>query len=158
LKEEVLAKLKADHALSKDERSLALQIAQRHVENPVHLNYLAWNIAKRPGLNQESYGLALRQAEAAVRLDQKEGYYLNALAVAQYRMGLFAEAVSNLSNRPGLLAFLAMAQHRLGKKDEAQAAMNRLRELIKEPIYAQHPEDQAFLKEAEAVLKEPAGK
>ena len=51
-----------------------------------------------------------------------------------------------------------MAQHRLSKKDEAQPAMNRLRELMKKPEWANNEEAQAFLKEAEAVLKVSAGK
>jgi uncharacterized protein HemY len=145
---------------------LALQLSQSHVNNPAYLNELAWNSAKAPGRNQDNYALALRQGEAAVRWEPNNGLILNTLGVAQYRMGLFAEAASTLSqsnnlnkqSQPTDWAFLAMAQHRLGKKDETEAAMKQLRELMKKPEWAQNPEAQAFLKEAEAVLKEPAGK
>jgi hypothetical protein len=51
-----------------------------------------------------------------------------------------------------------MANHRLGMTDEARAAMNRTRELMSGSEAAEFLDAQAFPKEAEAVLKEPAGK
>jgi Flp pilus assembly protein TadD len=150
---------------NESDRAFALDVAQKHKEDAMQLSELAWKAATVPAQGKETYALALRQAEGLVRLYQS-GENLNTLGVAQYRMGLFAEAARTLSKsnelnkrvQPADWAFLAMAHHRLGKKDEAQAAMNGLRELMKKGNLAQNPEAQTFLQEAEAVLKEPPGK
>jgi hypothetical protein len=54
---------------------------------------------------------------------------------------------------PSGLAFLAMSQHQLGQKEQAQATLARLREVMKQPRWAKNAEAQGFLREAEAVLK-----
>jgi hypothetical protein len=53
------------------------------------------------------------------------------------------------------LAVLAMTQHASGQKDQAQATLGRLREIMMILYWAKNEEAQAFLREAEAVLKEP---
>jgi hypothetical protein len=91
------------------------------------------------------------------------------MGIAQYRVGQYKEALETLtqsdqlntvrfnSSIPGDLAFLAMAQHRLGHQEPAQAALQRLREAMKTPRWANNTEAQAFLREAEACLREPPG-
>jgi tetratricopeptide (TPR) repeat protein len=120
------------------------------------------------GLNAtHAYALALRQAEAAVRLDPGAGSIVNTLGVAQYRTGRYAEALATLTKseklniaqvgiHPGDLAFLAMAQHQLGKTDEAKAMLGRLRELMKQPRWANDAEAQGFLREAEGLVGDKA--
>jgi len=51
------------------------------------------------------------------------------------------------------MAFLAMAQYRLGHKEQAQANLNRLREMLVKPKYARDKEAQGFLRETEMLLK-----
>jgi hypothetical protein len=46
-----------------------------------------------------------------------------------------------------------MAQHQLGKKDEAQATLGRLREVMKQPGWANDAEAQGFLREAEELIE-----
>jgi hypothetical protein len=58
--------------------------------------------------------------------------------------------ISNVSF-PGNLAFLALAQHRLGHTDQAQAALRRLREALKKPLWAKDEGSRAFLREAEVI-------
>jgi hypothetical protein len=78
--------------------------------------------------------------------------------MAQYRCGLTAEAIATLTRstelnkgeRPGGLAFLTMAQHRLGHRREAHDALGRLREVMKNPQWA-NSQAQALLREAEAI-------
>jgi len=53
---------------------------------------------------------------------------------------------------PADLAFLAMTQQQLGHAKEAQAELQRLRERMKDPRWAQDAEAQGFLREAEALL------
>jgi hypothetical protein len=53
------------------------------------------------------------------------------------------------------LAFLAMAQRRLGNTKEAGVALGRLREIMKQPGWPANAEPQGFLREAEALFAEP---
>jgi Flp pilus assembly protein TadD len=85
--------------------------------------------------------------------------FLRALGVAQYRTGLMAEALATLTRsndwnaeqQPGDLAFLALAQQRLGRSEEARAALDRLREVMKKSDRVGDQEAQGFLREAETI-------
>ena len=106
-------------------------------------------MVRNPGADPLKYHLALRQAEAAGRLTspQAEYYrvYLSTLGKGQYRVGLYREAVESLERAnslystddvfkggpPANFGFLAMAYHRLGQKEKAQAALDRLRQFVK---------------------------
>lgn len=166
LREEVLVTLQTDPTLSAVDRDLTLQIAQAYRQYPNSLNEAAWNTAKAREAGQEAYALAKRQAEAAVLLAPGDGNILNTLGVAQYRIGQYAEAVTTLSQSdkintvryqgsiPSDLAFLAMAQHRLGQKEQAAATAVRLREVMKQGRWAKDDEAQAFLRETEAVVQD----
>jgi WD40 repeat protein/tRNA A-37 threonylcarbamoyl transferase component Bud32 len=164
LRDEVLTSLRKETMLSESERDFALQVARTHSENPWRLNLAAWEKVKTAKLAREAYALALRQAEAAIRLTPGDGYILNTLGVAQYRMGQFSEAAATLTRSEKLnageegslpmdLAFLAMSQHQLGRKEEAQATLRRLREAMKKESWTQDAEAQGFLREAEALLQ-----
>jgi hypothetical protein len=59
----------------------------------------------------------------------------------------------NRQGQPADWAFLAMAQHRLGKKDEAETAMNRLRQMMKDRAFTENKEAKDFQKEAEITLR-----
>jgi hypothetical protein len=54
---------------------------------------------------------------------------------------------------PASLAFLAMAQHQLGRKEQAQATLARLREAMKELRCAKDADSAAFLREAETLIE-----
>jgi WD40 repeat protein/serine/threonine protein kinase len=54
---------------------------------------------------------------------------------------------------PGDLAFLAMAQHQLGQKEQARATLARLRQAPKRPQGAKNAEAQGFLREAAALIE-----
>jgi hypothetical protein len=85
--------------------------------------------------------------------------------MAQYRVGRYEDAVKSLMGAPGTsaaasqpalpanLAFLAMAQHRLGHKNEAQAALQSLCAAVRDPQCPQMETAHVFLNEAEALLK-----
>jgi dipeptidyl aminopeptidase/acylaminoacyl peptidase len=164
LRDEVFSRLRKEPALTDSDRDFAFHVAQTHQEYPWQLYAAAWERVKTADLAREAYALALRQAEAAVRLDPGDGNILNTLGVAQYRMGQYAEAVATLTQSdkinaekggslPADLAFLAMAQHRLGRKEQTQATLGRLREALKQPRWANDAESQGFLREAEALLQ-----
>jgi aminoglycoside phosphotransferase family enzyme len=61
------------------------------------------------------------------------------------------------NSEPADLAFLAMALHRLGRTETSRATLNHLREVLRDSQAAASAENQAFLREAEAVLASPAG-
>src|SRR5262249_37778682 len=99
-----------------------------------------------------------------VRLVPGDGLIFNTLGVAQYRTGRYADVLATLTQAEKLndakgglqsadLAFLAMAQHQLGKKDDAQATLGRLRELVKLPRWSIAAEAQSFLREAEELIE-----
>ena len=52
------------------------------------------------------------------------------------------------------LAFITMALHRLGRTEEARAALQRLREQMKSPKDVDDVESRAFAAEAERLLGE----
>jgi WD40 repeat protein/serine/threonine protein kinase len=166
LREEVIAALRKDPMLNEHDREFALQVAQTtHGENALALNNAAWKVVKTRDARKDSYALALRQAEAAVQEAPGSSSILNTLGVAQYRMGLYADALATMTksekgnatkegSNPTELAFLAMSQHQFAKKVEAQATLARLLEVMKQPRWANNAEAQGFLREAEETLKE----
>jgi hypothetical protein len=176
LREEVIAALGKDATLCEADRAFALQVAQTRPQDSVplldvaqRLNDAAWDVAKTSSAGKEPYALALRQAEAAVRLAPGDRFILNTLGVAQYRTGRYAEALATLTRSeklnateegadPADLAFLAMVQHQLGKKDEAKVTLARLRNVMKQPRWASDAEAQGFLREAEQLLEDKATK
>jgi hypothetical protein len=168
LREEVLAALHQDASLDEADRQFAGAAAQSYRENPWSLNEAAWNVVKIAGADKEVYVRALRYIKAAVHLEPEEGFFLNTLGVSQYRLVRYADALATLTKSdkrnatregslPADLAFLAMAQHQLGKKDEAKATLGRLREIMKHPSWAKNTESAGFLREAEELIEGKAG-
>jgi WD domain, G-beta repeat len=168
LKADVLASLRDDKTLEDGVRQRALSLAGQFEEPSARaLNEAGWAVVRQPALNPFQYQLAKRQASAACRLEPGNGMYLNTLGIAQYRVARYEEAVetltqsdklnaaANMGSLPADLAFLAMAQHQLGRKEEAQATLGRLREAMKDPRWAQGEENQGILREAEALLAAP---
>jgi WD40 repeat protein len=168
LREEVMGALRQDATLNEVDRKSALELAQSHPEEPLSLNDAAWIVAKSRESGKEAYARALRQAETAVRLAPEKGANLNTLGVTQYRVGRYADALVTLTKSeklnatkegsiPADLAFLAMTQHKLGKKDQAKATLDRLREVMKQPRRGRDTEARSFLREAEELIEGKAG-
>jgi WD40 repeat protein len=161
IKEEVLAALRKDTTLGDSDRAFALQVAEAYPGESPLLNQAAWAVVQSKHATQEAYALALRRAEIAARLAPEDGSILTTLGVAQYRIGQHAEAVATLLKADKLstpryegshmanLAFLAMAQHQLGHREQAQATFGRLKGSMKQPHGAKHDRARAFLREAE---------
>ena len=96
------------------------------------LNNASWTVVAKPGADAAAYRQALLQAEEASRLAPNDHTFLNTLGVAQYRLEKYREAVETLTHSdqlhaarnggsvPADLAFLAMAQGRLGQSAKAQ--------------------------------------
>ena len=54
---------------------------------------------------------------------------------------------------PEALPFLAMAQHRLGLKGQAQVTLKQLQQTMKKPEWASQAEAQGFVREAAALIE-----
>jgi WD40 repeat protein/serine/threonine protein kinase len=164
LGEEVIAVLRRNPMLNEHDRKFALQVVHNHGEDLLELTNAAWKAVKTRDAGKDSYALALRQAEAAVKVAPGIGFTYNTLGIAQYRMGRYADALATLrkseklnatkdGSKPADLAFLAMSEHQLGKGDEAKATLARLREVMKQPFWAGYAEAQGFLREAEELIE-----
>jgi hypothetical protein len=164
LREEVLAALRQDRTLEEADRTFAVEVAQSHGEDVRSLNEAAWKVVKGRDAGKQDYARALHFAEAAVRSAPLNSFLLNTLGVAQYRVGRYADALATLTkseklnatkqgSHPADLAFLAMTQHQLDKKDEAKATLGRLREATKQPRWARNAEAVGFLREAEELIE-----
>jgi eukaryotic-like serine/threonine-protein kinase len=160
---EVLESLRADSTLSEPVRREALALAENMREDPQRVNQASWSVVRSPGAEPAAYDRASRLAEVACRLSPRNGVYLTTLGVAQYRLGRYREAVESLTrsdrlnavanngSAPADLAFLALAQHRLGQTELARATLCRLREAMKKPNWDEDEEAQSLLLEAEAI-------
>jgi WD40 repeat protein len=161
---EVLASLRDDSTLSEPVRRQALALAEQLPENARNLDIASWEVVRAPGAGAAAYDRALRQAEAACRLVPDDGNYLNTLGAAQYRAGNYHDAVSTLTRSgplnaavhdgplPEDLAFLALAQYRLGQTAQARGTLGRLREAMKNQKWAEDDEDaQSIAREAETI-------
>ncbi len=168
LREDVLERLHNDDALSAPVRNKALILAERYPQDPNHLNNASWEVVRRPDSGTEDYRRALRYAEAACRLMPREPTFINTLGVARYRAGQYREALADLDRSlqinaprfggpiPADLAYIAMAQHRLGQTTEARTTLKRLREAMKAQRWSADEESKAFLTEAMALIDRPA--
>jgi WD40 repeat protein/serine/threonine protein kinase len=159
LRDDVLAALKAQPAADPEIQAASLKLAGIWPESANECNIVAWPLVSDPGRADTNYQRGLRLAQAACRLKPENGLYLNTLGVAQYRIGLMAEALATLTRSnelnkerlPADLAFLALAQHGLGQSEKARDTLGRLREVMKSPEWARDPAAQAFLHEAETI-------
>ena len=159
LRDDVLAALKAQPAADPEIQAACLKLAGTWPESALECNNAGWALVRDPGRPEADYQRGLRLAKAACRLEPENGAFLNTLGVAQYRCGLIAEALATLTRsndlnqekEPADLAFLALAQHRLGQSEKARDTLGRLREVMKNPASAGDPESQAFLREAETI-------
>jgi DNA-binding beta-propeller fold protein YncE len=159
LREEVIDAIRNDPQMGPDLKSVALALTDVVPESGLALNRASWEVVRRPGASGAAYRLALRRAEAACRLFPQWGPLINTLGVAQYRVGLNRDALatlmkSNELNRgrlPADLAFLAMAQFRLERRDAARSTLRTLQEQMTRPGSIYSEEDQSFLREAETL-------
>jgi hypothetical protein len=141
-------------------RDLALSLVDGYHEetNPETYHKASWALVRQPYLNAFQYRFALLQAEHACRLAPDRQEYRLGLGAALYRAGHYREAIETLEkadrlkkDSPAVLAFLALAHHRLGQYALARADLGRLRELMKQPEQARNEEAQGFLPEVEAI-------
>src|SRR5207302_607456 len=94
---DVVAYLRRTASFGAGVRQAALAAAEQHRGNPLWLNNLSWRTVSKPDMPPDAYRKALRQAEEAVQLEPRIGYYVNTLGVAQYRVGQYQQALETLT-------------------------------------------------------------
>ena len=94
---------------------------------------------------------------------------MTTVGMLQYRLGKYDQAIKTLAleknfdaknagvSLPACVAIIAMAHHRLGRNSQANAALARLRALMKPQQNHNEKELRALLTEAEALLKASRG-
>jgi hypothetical protein len=166
-RDELIERFRADTTLDDSVRKQALDLAERMPEDPDRLFTLAMNVIAQPGKSAEQYAQALSRAESAARLVPTNVNYENMVGMGQYRVGQYDKAATILEKADAIyvskgiprggtpynLAFLAMTYDKLGKSAEAKAALERLRERMKQPAFAKSSLYQAMLREAEAQIE-----
>lgn len=127
------------------------------------LRKASWLIARDPDQEKAAYELALKASEAYLAEEPDEFQVVTARGILEYRLGRFEAALATLKRSdahfmeqeggsPADITFLALAHKRLGHDDEARAAFNRLRGLMKFEKFGSHSTALAFLAEAEALI------
>jgi dipeptidyl aminopeptidase/acylaminoacyl peptidase len=162
LKDQLRDRLKADDNLSDAERRVALEFAERALEDPGALGSRARKLARNAGLPDADYTLALRLAEAARAAGPDDPAVLGTLGVAQYRAGQHAAAVTTLARCLEVYgpaydwdlteaAFLALAHQRLGQKELAMTYADRVRARAEAPVTPADEDLRGLLREFEAL-------
>jgi WD40 repeat protein/serine/threonine protein kinase len=163
-KRDVIDQLRVTDFIWPAARDKALKLADRYREEtrPEVYHEAARGRVRQSHLNATQYQIALRQAETACRLAPKETRYAVTLGMAQYRAGEYKEAFQTLSRLEKTkdasmetTAFLAMTLYRLGQKEDAKAALGRLRAAVKDLQAGKDVQALDLLKEAQALM-EPA--
>jgi WD40 repeat protein/serine/threonine protein kinase len=170
LPQEVTAAIRVDPTITEAVREQALAwvepcrrilVRAETVRNAIALNDASATVVLNPRAAASAYRRALQLAEDACALMPENIEFLNTLGTAYYRVGNYEDALDTLGrcnklrkeSWPEDLAFLAMAQHQLGRQEQARATLARLQEVIRKPRWAENAEAQAELREAEEVLK-----
>ena len=120
-----------DYGTAIQKYQAALDLVSDH---KLTLNNFAWLLVACPDPSFQDAKRALELAQRADHLAPDSPTYLNTLGVAQYRSGLWRDAIMTLE-RAELLDpqtnfgfngfFIAMAHHQLGETDEAQSWLGR---------------------------------
>jgi hypothetical protein len=174
LASDVMGYLRHADGIQESLRAVALRLASARGDDPPDLNSAAWSILISAQASAADYRRALRLAEAAARMNPWNADHINTLGVAQYRSGLYREALASFersrkirldplsigdiipvreaNSEPSTEAFTAMAYFQLGERDKAWASLNAFRTLIQAPQYARDQRLVAVLREAENLI------
>jgi len=162
LKEDVLAFLRELKTISKPVRQEALVLAEQQEQDSEWLNYRSAMVGVQSDRTPAEYGQALKWAAEAHRLAPNHGAVTNTFGLALYRAEKYEEAAAVLERARQLnrqakranhyaydLLFLAMAQWKLGRHEEARATFQQARDPDSHPRFV----EPRHWREAEALIE-----
>jgi tetratricopeptide (TPR) repeat protein len=163
---DVIRQVQGDATLDSPVRKAAIQIADTYKwKDADTLRADAWATVRLPDKDVAAYQVAMEKVNKANALEPNDPAILDVLAAAQYRLGSYEDARKTLAKSaqilsdageepdPGNVAFTAMTLHKIGRADEAKAALDQLRELCKDEQFAEDMEVQELLAEAEGLIE-----
>ena len=129
------------------------------------LHQLCWIVVREPRHASMTFQLAHCAMETICRWQPGKGTYLSALALSQYRIGKYQDALDTLTKAeefmagtPMSLAFQAMARFHLGDNEgtpslrASLALLRRLQQVVRLPPWNQDVEAAGFLREAQSLI------
>jgi WD40 repeat protein len=163
---DVVSELQSDATIDPDIRRMASNIANSNKwEDAQNLRREAWATVSLPDKDVKAYQEALEKASKANALEPNDPAILSTLGAAQYRVGSYEDALKTLGRSAKLLsdageepdrwnlAFKAMTLHKIGRVEEAKAALEQLRQLCQDKVFlTRDMEVQGLLAEAEKLL------
>ncbi len=167
---EVISQLQRDATLGPAVRKLAIQIAKSRKWEDIEkleneLENEAWKVIVAPDADIKAYQAALERTGEANALEPNDPAILTTLGVGQYRVGSYEDSLKTLARSAEILsdageepdpanaAFKAMTLHQLGRGEEAKAALEELRALLKDEQFANNQAAKALLAEAEGLIE-----
>ena len=161
---DVVDRVRTDSTLDSDLRTAALAIAEARGDDPSVLNQESWRAVKASGLVQGAYEVALRRALLANEAAPWNLPFIQTLGAAYYRLNRYEDCLRTMAQAAGLryppgpngrsepgpyeIVFSAMAHHRLGHRDDARAALDRVRPMLS----PRDADQQALFEEATALI------
>jgi WD40 repeat protein len=137
--EDVTGAIRADKTLTPPMRDASLRMsALLRDAFPEALNRKSMLAVRSPGNRPAAYRLAVTASETVCRVAPWNPVYFNTLGIALYRSELYENALGALTQARQMrgtatvsnLAFTAMAQYRLGRREEAAATLRALKLVI----------------------------
>jgi len=140
--------------------------------SPNVVNGIVWDFVKRPGTSRERLDRAIGPMRDAATKAMSDGDIHNTLGVLLFRRGELEEAITVLKNADALYAaarnsapevpqsvtnwsYIATAEHRLGRIDEAQRSLMKAKVILQNPNLEGRTEATTLFDEAERNLSEP---
>ena len=130
-----------------------------------NLARMAWHVARTSDLPAAQYLLAHEGVEICLVEKPEESAYINTLGILKYRLGEYEASLETLARShsyysqehaggvPADLAFIAMAQHQLGRESDARATLAALKIAMANPELRDVEDNRKHLAEADALLR-----
>jgi hypothetical protein len=169
LKSDLIGQLRSRPELREPVRARALAIAERSEDSAVQVSRFVVDTIFFAERLSSDYLRALRGVDSVTWPAEAEGRRVGLRGIALFRLGRYREARDMLDRARSLkatspggpeppdLAFLAMAHHQLGHRDEARRHMEQLRQMMTAAQWSSNAWCRLALEEAE-MLMVPEGK
>jgi len=123
------------------------------------LHQFCWVVVREPRHATMTFRLAHCVMDTICRWQPRNGAFLSALTLAQYRIGEYRAALDTLAmseqfipGTPVSLAFQTMARHHIGDHEGSMILLGRLQQVMQMLPWHQDVEAGGFLREAQNLM------